>query len=150
MARAPFQVLVLPYRLTPRGIEYAVFRRSDDDYWQFVAGGGEDDETPTQAARREACEEAGVSQDCALLALDSVNTVPVVGVCGFRWSPEVLVIPEHCFGVCAEDDLSISREHTEYRWVDYDTAVEMLHWQSNQNALWELNHRLTRREDETR
>jgi dATP pyrophosphohydrolase len=145
MARAPFQVLVLPYRLTPGGIEYAVFRRSDGDYWQFVAGGGEDEETPLEAARREAFEEAGLPPDSEFLALDTRNTVPVVGICSFQWGPDVLVVPEHCFGVCADNrDLSICREHTEYRWVDYDAAIDLLHWDSNKNALWELGHRLTR------
>ena len=52
--RAPFQILVIPFRRTAAGLEFAVLRRSDADYWQFVAGGGEDDETPLQAARREA------------------------------------------------------------------------------------------------
>lgn len=145
MARAPFQVLVLPYRFTPDGTEYAVFRRSDGDYWQFIAGGGEDKETPLEAARREAFEESGISPDSEFLALDTMNTVPVVGVCGFQWGPDVFVIPEHCFGARVDnDDLSISREHTECLWVDYDTAADLLHWDSNKNALWELNHRLTR------
>lgn len=31
-----------------------VFRRADDGNWQFITGGGEDDETPQQAARGEA------------------------------------------------------------------------------------------------
>lgn len=29
------------------------FFDSDADYWEFMAGGGEDDETPLQAAERE-------------------------------------------------------------------------------------------------
>ena len=46
MARAPFQVLVLPYRCNPAGdIDYAIFSRSDDSCWQGIAGGGEDIES---------------------------------------------------------------------------------------------------------
>ena len=145
MSRAPLQVLVFPYRITPEGIRYAVFRRRDGDYWQAIAGGGEEGETPLKAAQREALEEAGISGGSEFLALDSRNTVPVVGVCGYlRWGPGVLVVPEHCFGVRIEqDELALSHEHTEYRWVDYNTALELLHRDSNKNALWELNHRLT-------
>ena len=145
MARAPFQTLVIPYRQTPTGVLYAVFRRSDGGYWQWIAGGGEDDETPLDAAKREASEEAGIPHDSDFLALDSRNTVPVVGVTGeLTWGPDVLVIPEHCFGVKVQDEqLTLGKEHVEYRWVDHETAREMLHWDSNRNALQELNHRLT-------
>ena len=48
MARAPFNVLVFPYRLTNHGLEYAIFNRADaeEDFWQGLSGGGEDRETP--------------------------------------------------------------------------------------------------------
>lgn len=48
--RAPFQVLVLPFRKTTSGTEYALFRRSDSGDWQTIAGGGDDGETPLQAS----------------------------------------------------------------------------------------------------
>jgi dATP pyrophosphohydrolase len=50
MPRAPFNVLVLPYRLRGDVFEFAVFHRSTVEMWQFVAGGGEDDESPDQAS----------------------------------------------------------------------------------------------------
>jgi hypothetical protein len=44
--RAPFQVLVIPYTLTAEDdLEYALFRRQDEGYWQFISGGGEGAET---------------------------------------------------------------------------------------------------------
>ena len=145
MSRAPFQVLVLPFRLS-RGkkIEYAVFKRRDGEYWQFIAGGGEDIETPIEAARRESLEEAGVSPDSRYIILDSRCTIPVEGVTGeFTWGNDVFVIPEHTFGVEVDHSaLNLSKEHTEYRWVAYQEAVAMLNWDSNKNALWELNTRL--------
>jgi len=40
--RAEFQVLVIPFIREPEGkIKYAVFKRSDGKYWQFIAGGGD-------------------------------------------------------------------------------------------------------------
>ena len=145
MARAPFQVLVLPYRISrDRQIAYAIFRRTDADYWQGIAGGGEDNESPIEAAKREAFEEAGIDEGSDYIKLDSVATVPVVGICGFKWGPDVLVIPEYCFGVeVGCEELAVSSEHTSFRWADYETASRELHWHSNKNALWELNHRLT-------
>ncbi len=61
------------------------------------------------------------------------------------WGEGVLVVPEYCFGVEVRNrEFVLSREHAEYRWVRYDSAIEMLHWDSNKNALWELNHHLLR------
>jgi dATP pyrophosphohydrolase len=52
-------VLVFPYRVAPdRTIEVAVFQRANGGYWQGIAGGGDEGETPERAARREASEEA--------------------------------------------------------------------------------------------
>ena len=59
--RAPFQVLIIPYRRTEDGLRFCVFHRADRDIWQFVSGGGEDDETPPEAALRELFEETGIS-----------------------------------------------------------------------------------------
>ena len=146
MGRAPFQVLVFPYRLVPdRAILYAVFQRgpATGGYWQGLAGGGEAGETPLAAARREACEEAGIAPSNAYLALDSCATIPVVNIAGFLWGAETLVIPEYCFGVQVTDDrCCLSAEHTRFAWLPYREARGRLRWDSNKNALWELDHRL--------
>jgi dATP pyrophosphohydrolase len=42
--------------------------------------------------------------------------------------------------------VNISKEHIEYKWVNYEEAVKMLKWDSNKNALWELNECLLRSE----
>ncbi|UCH43448.1 MAG: NUDIX pyrophosphatase [Dehalococcoidales bacterium] len=145
MSRAPFQVLVLPFRHSQGGyLEYAIFRRRDGEYWQFIAGGGENNEKPLESARREALEEAGIPPESDITALDSCNTVPVVGVTGeFTWGENVYVIPEYTFGANFDSGaITLSMEHTEYRWVSYQDALTMLKWDSNKNTLWELNARL--------
>ena len=142
--RAPFQILVLPYRNKPSGLEYAILRRNDAKYWQFVAGGGEDTETPLEAAKRETEEEIGIPGTADYICLDSKNTVPKENfAAASSWDPALYVIPEFCFAVDADNkEIVLSIEHTEHKWVDYDTAHEKLHWDSNKNALWELNERL--------
>ena len=146
MSRAPFQVLVLPFHYDQHGQpEYAVFRRREERYWQFIAGGGENNEKPLEAARREAFEEAGIAPGSEYIILDSCNTVPVAGVTGeFTWGKDVYVIPEYTFGVKTNSKhIILSGEHTESRWVSYEDAVAMLQWDSNRNALWELDARIT-------
>lgn len=147
MKRAPFQILVFPFHIKDDNkIRYALFKRREG-YWQGIAGGGKGRETPFKAARREAFEEAGIPLESRYLKLDSMAMIPVPGVCGFlKWGRDVLVIPEHSFGVEVDDpEMILSAEHTSYRWEGYEQAHRRLHWDSNKTALWELNQRLTQR-----
>jgi dATP pyrophosphohydrolase len=146
IGRAAFQVLVFPFRRGGHGFVYALFRREDAGYWQGVAGGGEAGESPLEAARREAFEEAGVGGAAGFVALDARATLPVVAVTGeFTWGPEVLVVPEYAFGVGIDGpQLRLSDEHTEYGWFGFDEACTAVRWDSNRTALWELDHRLRR------
>ena len=140
--RAPFQVLVIPFRRVAAGWEFAVVKRSDADYWQFVAGGGEQGESVLQAAQRETEEEIGIAGD--LMQLDSLSTVPKdCFAAADSWGEDVFVVPEHCFAVnVGTQDVSLSQEHTDVQWLPFDEASQLLKWDSNRNALWELNERL--------
>lgn len=147
MSRAPFQVLVLPYRFTEAKIEYAIFRRisSGGGYWQGIAGGGECGETPLDTAKREAYEEACILPNAHFSALDAITSIPVIQITGFQWGDDVLVIPEYSFGVeITNQTIKISREHDEFRWLDYDAAISLLKWDSNKTALWELDFRINK------
>jgi len=145
MARAPFQVLVLPYCRRHDGTYvFAVFRRADDGSWQGIAGGGEDDETPLAAAQREAWEEGGVPADATYVRLDTMASIAVTCFSETgHWGDDVYVIPEYCFGVdVGGAALRWSAEHTEIRWVSYDEAVQLARYDSNRIALWELYQRI--------
>lgn len=146
MGRAPFQVLVLPFRLTGSGeVEYAVLRRADDDSWQGIAGGGEDDETIVEAARREASEEAAVPAESTLYQLTMQDFVPVTCFEGAReeWPPDTYLVPQYFFACDATGlELGVSREHTEIGWMSYDRACALIRYESNKTGLWELSERL--------
>lgn len=144
MGRLPFQVLVIPFRRNGRRTEYCVFRRSIEGYWQWIAGGGEDDDTPAQAARREAYEEAGIPLDAPMYRLQSTACVPVINFSARpAWPQDLYVVPEYVYAVdCSGIEVQLSNEHSACRWLPYDQAFDILHWQSNQTALWELDRRL--------
>ncbi len=140
--RAPLQVLVLPYRWNQGTPEYAIFKVVDGEYWQFVAGGSEDDEIPLEAARRECLEESGLEGE--LLPLDSMTTIPKYHYYAAKdWGEEIFVVAEYAFGLAAmNNEIVLSQEHLEYRWVRYEEGVRLLKWDSNKSALWELDQRL--------
>lgn len=118
--------------------------QSDEFFWQGIAGGAEDNESPLETAKREAFEEAGISFSSKYYQLQFKGNVPVSAFTARRyWPKDVYVIPEYYFAVnCDGIDIILSKEHTEFRWVSYEEAVKLLKWDSNKNALWELNERL--------
>ncbi len=146
MSRTKYQVLVIPFYMCESKIQYCIFRRSDMGIWQFIAGGGEnEDSSVTTSAKREAYEEAGIPMNSDFFRLDSCCSIPADCFKNAEtiWGKDCFVLPEYAFGVKLEStSLLLSHEHTEYKWVDYETAREMLKYDSNRTALWELNKRI--------
>lgn len=155
-----FQVLVLPFRKRSASHssgplhDYAVLKRADMQVWQGVAGGGKLAEEPIEAARREASEEAGVDPAFPFIALESIASIQL------SYFPDLLpfigqryVVMEYAFAVeCPSDfELRLSGEHVDGRWSDFAIAYDLLKWDSNRTALWELHARLTpwQRADQT-
>lgn len=142
--RAPFQILAIPYRMNDNTPIYCVFHRADFDQWQFIAGGGEDDETPMQAAKREVFEEGGVAAD-NIIQLNSICSIPTdiyPEIYKYNWSKNTYVVPEYSFGFECKDEIKLSDEHSECVWLTYEEAKEKLKWDSNKTALYELNCRI--------
>lgn len=146
MARAKYQVLVIPYHIENGKAKYCIFHRSDMDIWQFIAGGGEDEDgTAIVSAKREAFEEAGIGNDCKFIPLDTQNSIPTncFKDAAKMWGGDCFVIPEYIFAVMTDTaDLKLSHEHTQYEWVDYQTAIKRLRYDSNKTALWELDNKI--------
>lgn len=141
--RAPFQVLAIPYRKENEYL-FCVFHRADFDQWQFVSGGGEDNETPKEAAIREIREETGTFH-ADVQQLTSMTYIPVYHFSKrYRqnWSKDTYVLPEYHFAFACDKEIQLSNEHTEYHWLNYEEASEILKWDSNKTALYELNCRL--------
>lgn len=141
--RAEFQILAIPYRLKPH-LQYCVLHRSDIDQYQFVAGGGEDDETPIEAAAREIYEETSVKAT-HIVPLTSMACIPANVIPKKHrdlWSTDTIVIPEYTFGFECALEIVLSSEHTGLEWMSYDDAMSRLTWDSNKTALYELNCRL--------
>ncbi|MFC1745655.1 hypothetical protein ACFL35_16810 [Candidatus Riflebacteria bacterium] len=54
------------------------------------------------------------------------------------------MIPEYSFAVDVRSrELVLSAEHTELKWLEYEDALDLLKWDSNKVALWELRERIS-------
>lgn len=146
MARTRYQVLVIPYCIEDGHARFCVFKRSDLDFWQFIAGGGEDEDASIlESAKRETFEEAGIPCTCSYSPLDTCCSIPASCFTDAEamWGKECFVVPEYAFAVRVENtSLQLSREHTEYEWAEYARAHAMVQYDSNRTALWELNRRI--------
>lgn len=148
--RTPYQILLFPYMKKDDQIHYALFKREDMDVWQGIAGGGEGDEKPIDAVKREALEEGEIPLDSNYIKLASIATIPVTNICGFKWGNDIAVIPEFSFGVeLKSTKINIGHEHTEFQWLSFEEAMKKLKWDSNKTALWELNYRLANKKEES-
>ena len=145
--RLPKQVLIILYRVKNEKIEYCIFKRRDLQVWQFVAGGAEDfDKDIIESAKRELFEETSI-KDIELEKLEITTKIPVVNVVkDFMWGKDVFYSEEFAFAANINDkEITLSSEHDEYKWVDYEEARSILRYDSNKSALWEINEKLIRR-----
>ena len=145
--RLPKQVLIIPYRITNNKIEYCIFKRKELQIWQWISGGAEDfDKDILETAKREFFEETQIS-DVKIEALEARTTIPVVGIMkDFVWGKDVFFATEYTFATnIGNKQITLGDEHEEYRWVDYEKARDLLKFDSNRNALWELDVKLKRR-----
>ena len=145
--RLPKQVLIIPYRMINDKVEYCIFRRKDMEVWQWISGGVEDfDKDIISAAKREVCEETGITQDVNITKLEGFTKIPVVNIVKeFKWGEDIFYSDEYSFAVNIYDkNIKISEEHSEFKWISYYEAKNLLKYDSNKNALWELNEKIKR------
>jgi dihydroneopterin triphosphate diphosphatase len=140
--RAPFQVLIFPYKFEISEPIFLIACRTDNGEWQAISGGGEDQESLFDAAKRELYEETLLTgRDW--VQLDSMCMLPRVFYSGHeKWVDHPYVVPEYSFSVQVSGEPQLSSEHTEFRWCNASDASELLKYDSNRIALWELCERL--------
>ncbi len=137
--RKPTQVAIYIYRTVNGAREYLLLKRIAEagGFWQGVTGGVEDDETVLQTAIRELREETGFV-DTVIVQIDYRRTFPVPASMQHYFSNNITNLTEHAFHTGVAPDVTPvidSREHSEYLWVGYHQAVEMLKYPGNIEAL---------------
>ena len=133
-ARRPESVLVVIYTPT----EILLLRRNADfEFWQSVTGSLEAGEMPADAASRELFEETGIG------GVDLVDCQhSVYFEISHRWRdrypPGVTRNKEHVFlcALPARVEVTLcAEEHTEYVWLDYQSALAKATSATNRAAI---------------
>ncbi len=88
--------------------------------WQMITGSVEKDESAPDAAFRELHEETGIVP-LKMLSIPRVNTFYLELNDSVCLSPVFLA-------VTGKEDVLISDEHTEYKWLNYEESVKLIHW----------------------
>jgi dATP pyrophosphohydrolase len=124
------------------GVRFLIARRADDGYWQGFSGGGENDESPLEAAKRELLEESRLTST-RWIELDARTTIPRILFKGHEnWLDHPYVIPEYAYGAQIEREPTVSSEHVDCLWCTFEAAQAYLRYDSNKTALWELHERI--------
>ncbi|NQU28881.1 MAG: NUDIX domain-containing protein [Candidatus Marinimicrobia bacterium] len=119
------------FRQTETGIKFLLLKRNVnkiyEHLWQGVAGKIEAGEKAWETAIRELKEETGLSPKRMFVADhvsrfyekhgDRINLVPVFGI-------EV-----------DTDEITLSMEHSDYRWVDLEEALQLLIWRGQRTGI---------------
>lgn len=122
-------------------IEFLLLKRAHGEkyanVWQMVTGSIKENEKAYETALREIKEETG---------LTPVNFWVVPNVNSFYDPAEDLIceVPVFAAEVDADISVKISGEHSEYKWVDLDTARKLLAWKGQRISVETIHEYFTK------
>ena len=123
--KRPESVLVVVH--TDDGQVLRLLRREPAGFWQSVTGSLDPGEPPLKAALREVREETGLDPSVGLADGGIINRYPIHPAWRHKYAPEVQENQEYVFHLCVPEpcDISLSSEHSEYRWLPREEAAEL-------------------------
>ena len=137
--RIPIQVLVYPVRFKDEKLEFLLLKRTEErgGFWQGVTGHPEKKEKIIDGAKRELLEETSFIPSF-ILQTDFSYTIEVDEKNKTIYPPGTEELIEYVFvaRIDQEDDPTIDPyEHVEWKWCNFDEALESLLWEENKEAL---------------
>jgi 8-oxo-dGTP pyrophosphatase MutT (NUDIX family) len=135
--RLPIQVEAIIFRRNGNRVEYLLLKRLPErnGFWQPITGGVEEGETQKEALCREIREETGIK-----------NIVTILENLYYFEFSDPNPNQEYVYGVEASSSEEIMldpKEHSEFRWCNFQEALQLLNWKENKEALRKLNTILT-------
>lgn len=119
-------------------IEYLIIKRSEKDggFWQGVTGTLEEGEKLKECLIREIKEELGI------VNINKISEIEET----IQWAKKTgFMITEYVFSVELDRNINItlSEEHNDYKWCDFNEAYQWLGKDNNKNTLKMINEKLT-------
>lgn len=120
------------FRTNGSDLEFLILKRAENEnyagIWQMVTGSIDNNEKAFEAALREIKEETGLIPQ-KLWVVPNVNSF---------YSPEkdkVIMIPVFAALVQNNSVVTISNEHSEYKWVKKEEAKQLLAWNGQRKSV---------------
>ena len=131
------------YRKTDKGPVYLMLKRSPGKYyehfWQGVAGKIEKGETAVQTVVRELKEETG-KEPFKIFVADHIASFY-----NAKYN-QIFMVP--IFGIEVESpEVQLSAEHSEYKWVPFEEALNLLTWKGQKEGLKSVHDEVTSNDD---
>ena len=106
-----------------------LLKRTEDrgGFWNVVNGTLEIDESILNCRSRELQEEAGIT--------NVLNWSNELNRFSFTYKDYVIVVLVYSAEVDPNQNIIINEEHTEYRWVSFDEAINMMKFDDDKNGL---------------
>jgi len=140
--RQPVQAAVIIYRKTPGDslLVLGLLRTEEwGGFWQPVTGGVLWGETLEEAASREVREETGIPEPLRFFDMDYEYSFVLPDRYKVFYDDDVRILTEHAFGYETDiEDIVLSDEHTEYRWLTPPEAIEVYEYPEYNEALKRL------------
>jgi len=138
--------IIFSYDKEEKEVKFLAIKRSEEDggFWQPVTGTLEEGEHKTDCLIREIKEETSID-------LQETDKLIIQDVHSFEWTKNypdrTQNITEYVYGVFVGAEnlkraLILSNEHTDYKWVNFESALELFSKNNNKEALKKLNEHL--------